>query len=487
MALVVHFLSDGQAEVVAVEAHHRLHVLDEQSHPLYPRDLVKPCEQESADVVGLRDSHFARAQALLDGDSVFRRLHHLGVFGLVRQLRRLRVAHAVHLARLRVTVPADLLDSVVELVGVAVGIRRIEMPVRSRQIAARAADLLPPPGKPVERVRHLLQRPDLPGDLVERPRGLERMRVEDRVGVLGKKHERMVIGAVAREVADRRADARALVLGQPRAEVDRVGDAKAEQPAVKILALLRIGDVHAEVAQAPDAERPAHDHAAHLELCRRDRRGEAFGFVHAVLLTSFQSPHCTPDLDRKRSAAHALSKGPLPREGKGSRQNKGGTMKARHPFVLAIAALALFAFNSGARAEPPKTVAVDCSAGETIAKALTLGDERKPLLVQISGTCSEHLLIDRNDVTLAAGAPDATITGPDPAIDVIKVTASRVAIEGLTVTGGRNGITADGAPGLIVRNATVQGTGRNGITYSRGASGMMDGCTECPAPWRCAR
>jgi len=134
-------------------------------------------------------------------------------------------------------------------------------------------------------------------------------------------------------------------------------------------------------------------------------------------------------------------------------------MKARHPFVLAIAALALFAFNSGARAEPTKTVAVDCSAGETIAKALTLGDERKPLLVQISGTCSEHLLIDRNDVTLAAGAPGATITGPDPAIDVIKVTASRVAIEGLTVTGGRNGITADGAPGLIVRNATVQALG----------------------------
>jgi len=152
-------------------------------------------------------------------------------------------------------------------------------------------------------------------------------------------------------------------------------------------------------------------------------------------------------------------------------------MTARHPFVIAIAALTLVAFESGARAEPTKTVAVDCSAGETIAKALTLGDERKPLLVQISGTCSEHLLIDRNDVTLAAGAPGATISGPDPAIDVIKVIASRVAIEGLTVTGGRNGITADSAPGLIVRNATVRGTGRNGITYARGASGMVDGCT----------
>ncbi len=151
-------------------------------------------------------------------------------------------------------------------------------------------------------------------------------------------------------------------------------------------------------------------------------------------------------------------------------------MTARHPFVLAIAALTLFAFNSGTRAEPTKTVAVDCSAGETIAKALTLGDERKPLLVQISGTCSEHLLIDRNDVTLAAGIPGATVSGPDPAIDVIKVTASRVAIEGLTVTGGRNGITANGASGFTVRNALVQNTGRNGITYAHGASGVVDGC-----------
>jgi len=151
-------------------------------------------------------------------------------------------------------------------------------------------------------------------------------------------------------------------------------------------------------------------------------------------------------------------------------------MTARHPFVIAIAALALVAFESSARAEPTKTVAVDCSAGQTIAKALTLGDERKPLLVQISGTCSEHLLIDRNDVTLAAGIPGATVSGPDPAIDVIKVTASRVAIEGLTVTGGRNGITANGASGFTVRNALVQNTGRNGITYAHGASGVVDGC-----------
>src|SRR2546426_144905 len=89
-------------------------------------------------------------------------------------------------------------------------------------------------------------------------------------------------------------------------------------------------------------------------------------------------------------------------------------MSARHPFAYAVTALALIVLNLGARAaDPTKTVVVDCAAGETIAKALTLGDERKPLLVQIVGTCSEHVLIDRNDVTLAAGASGATVSGPD--------------------------------------------------------------------------
>jgi parallel beta helix pectate lyase-like protein len=152
-------------------------------------------------------------------------------------------------------------------------------------------------------------------------------------------------------------------------------------------------------------------------------------------------------------------------------------MKARHPAAWAVAALTSFVvMNPAARAvDPVKTVAVDCAAGDTIAKALTLGDERKPMLVRVIGTCSEHVLIDRSDVTLAAGAADATVSGPDPSIDVIRVTGSRVTIDGITVTGGRNGILADSAAALTVRNAVVQFTGRNGITYARSASGMIDG------------
>src|SRR5439155_10286314 len=187
-------------------------------------------------------------------------------------------------------------------------------------------------------------------------------------------------------------------------------------------------------------------------------------------------------LDQNRPAAHDFVR-PTPQGGKGLTTTKGGTMKVRHSLACTIAALSLVALHARADSDRDRerdrdrdrTTTVDCAAGDTVATALRQGDERKSLTILINGSCSEHVQIDRNDVTLAAAAPGATISGPDPTTDVIRVTASRVAIEGLTVTGGRNGITANGASGFMVRNALVQNTGRNGITYARGASGVVDG------------
>src|SRR5262245_23029605 len=150
-------------------------------------------------------------------------------------------------------------------------------------------------------------------------------------------------------------------------------------------------------------------------------------------------------------------------------------MKVRHSAAYAAAAL-LLALNSPARGDAIKTVSVDCDAGETIAKALAKGDERKPLLIQISGTCNESILIDRSDVILAGNA-GATISGTDPAVNVVNVTASRVTLDGITVTGGRSGIVGDGSSGLMVRNTVVRNTGRTGINYAHGASGIVDAAT----------
>ena len=161
-------------------------------------------------------------------------------------------------------------------------------------------------------------------------------------------------------------------------------------------------------------------------------------------------------------------------------------MTARRSVACTLAAVSLVAFHVSVRADSDKdrdrdrdkdrTTTVDCAAGDTIARALTRGDERKSLTILISGTCSESVVINRSDVKLAAAAQGGTISGPDPTVDTIRVTGSRVTIDGITVTGGRNGVTADGAAGLIVQNSFVQSTGRNGITYAHGASGVLDNC-----------
>ena len=141
-------------------------------------------------------------------------------------------------------------------------------------------------------------------------------------------------------------------------------------------------------------------------------------------------------------------------------------------FLFASASLPMAAV-----AAPIQTVKVDCAQGHTIARALRHGDdERKPLVVVVQGTCNENVTIDRDDVTLQ-GDPGATVNGPDAGSNTITVTASRVTIDGLTVSGGRNGIVGQGARGMTVRNSTIQATGRTGVVYFQGASGRVDSCT----------
>lgn len=145
---------------------------------------------------------------------------------------------------------------------------------------------------------------------------------------------------------------------------------------------------------------------------------------------------------------------------------------------LAVAVLAAATGRSAlAQVEPTKDVAVDCAAGATIAHAMTLGDERKPMVVVVSGTCTEAVSIERSDVTLRAGPGGGGITGADPAVDAVTVTGSRATIDGLVITGGRNGIRASGAAGLVVRNTTVSGTGRSGLSLGEGTSAHLDRCT----------
>lgn len=119
------------------------------------------------------------------------------------------------------------------------------------------------------------------------------------------------------------------------------------------------------------------------------------------------------------------------------------------------------------------TVNVDCATGGSVSQALAAGAAQ----IIIRGQCTESVTINRDDVTLRGDAAvGGTIHGPDANTNTVTVTGSRVTIEALTVSGGRNGITGIGASNLTVRNCTVRSTGRSGIIYANGSSGTVDGC-----------
>jgi hypothetical protein len=149
---------------------------------------------------------------------------------------------------------------------------------------------------------------------------------------------------------------------------------------------------------------------------------------------------------------------------------------------LVVAALFVAGPGSGlAQAVPALRVNVDCANGGSIARALAMGDERKPLVVVIRGTCAESVAITRSDVTLAAG-PGGAIAGPDASADVVTVSANRVTIDGLAISGGREGVMAVAAGALAIRNTTVSGTGRSGIYLSAGTSARIAGSTVQGSP-----
>jgi hypothetical protein len=119
-------------------------------------------------------------------------------------------------------------------------------------------------------------------------------------------------------------------------------------------------------------------------------------------------------------------------------------------------------------------VSVDCGSGGSVSQALLARAAR----IIVRGTCTESVTIDRDGVTLQ-GEPGsaAGIHGADSGTDTVTVIGQRVTVEGLTISGGRNGLIGLGASNLNVRNVSVQSVGRIGITYANGSSGTIDGCT----------
>jgi hypothetical protein len=121
------------------------------------------------------------------------------------------------------------------------------------------------------------------------------------------------------------------------------------------------------------------------------------------------------------------------------------------------------------------TFTVDCNRGQKIATALQLGDFRKPLVVNVRGTCREFVTVTRANVTLR-GDPAAEILAPSPDRDLLTVAADRVTLENLTLTGGLTGLAQEHAPTFVASNVVVQDTRGVGVRVRVGDARLV-GCT----------
>ena len=157
-------------------------------------------------------------------------------------------------------------------------------------------------------------------------------------------------------------------------------------------------------------------------------------------------------------------------------------MTRYRPLVLCLLATLSWVVTApptAAAAEGPKIVTVRCDKGKTINAALA--EHQGPLTIEVVGVCEEHVAIDRDDLSLVAGAAGAGIHGPDAGVNTVAVTGNRFLLDGLSVTGGRNAVVVSGGSQAQVRNCSVQAAGAGiasgiGILLFQGASATVDAC-----------
>lgn len=147
--------------------------------------------------------------------------------------------------------------------------------------------------------------------------------------------------------------------------------------------------------------------------------------------------------------------------------------------TASFATAALLAWPTAASALKDLVIDVNCASGDRIERALdriNVLDRR--MIIVINGTCSENVVIERDDVTLKAGGSGGGVSAADATKPAIQVNgARRVLLENLTVVGGLHGVHVTAAGAATVRNSVVRSAASNGVLVDGGSSALVDGCT----------
>lgn len=119
------------------------------------------------------------------------------------------------------------------------------------------------------------------------------------------------------------------------------------------------------------------------------------------------------------------------------------------------------------RTQGSQSFIVDCSKGQTISEAIMRGDERKPMVLTVRGSCSEAVTIARDNVTIH-GVAGASVQAPSANQTTIAVRGTHVFIDGLRITGGAFGIAVVHVLDVVIDNTIIQNAGQAGINLLAG-------------------
>ncbi|HEX9182250.1 MAG TPA: right-handed parallel beta-helix repeat-containing protein, partial [Burkholderiales bacterium] len=147
--------------------------------------------------------------------------------------------------------------------------------------------------------------------------------------------------------------------------------------------------------------------------------------------------------------------------------------------AASLAAAAVLTFPPAAFALSDLVINVDCAGGNRIADALSRPNvlDRRMIIV-VNGTCTENVTIERDDVTLKAGASGGGVSAAVTTRPAIAINgARRIALESLSVTGGLHGVHATNGAAVAIRGGSVRNAARNGVFAFQNSTAAIDACT----------
>ncbi len=145
--------------------------------------------------------------------------------------------------------------------------------------------------------------------------------------------------------------------------------------------------------------------------------------------------------------------------------------------AASLATAAVLGFPTTASALSDLVINVDCASGDRIAKALgrpNVLDRR--MIIVVNGTCSENVVIERDDVVLKAGTSGGGVSASDAANPSILVNgARRVVLENLAVNGGHDGVRITGGAAASIRGGSIRNAAFIGVRVDSSSSVTVDG------------